>query len=93
MNWTTIYEMATLQRKTQEKFGIKKKTDYHAVPDKIGKRKEDAVFFDKKWSEKFELATAIYTRTLEGRRILIRARLESLSSSFVKSSEQVSVWK
>lgn len=48
MNWTTIYEMATLQRKTQEKFGIKKKTDYHAVPDKIGKRKEDAVFFDKK---------------------------------------------
>lgn len=51
------------------------------------------MFFTKIWSEKFEPATAIYARTPEGRRILVHARLESLTSSFVKSTEQVSEWE
>ena len=75
------------------KFGIKKKDDYHAVPDEIGKRKEDAELLAQKWTKAFDKATAVYTRSPEGRSILIRSRLESFSSTFLDSSEQISVWK
>lgn len=44
------------------KFGIKQKNDYHAVPDEIGKRKEDAELLTQKWTKAFDKATAIYTR-------------------------------
>lgn len=82
-----------LTRQPRRWFGIKRKQDYLAIPDEIGRRRESADLFAKKWTEKIDKATAVYTRNPEGRTILIRARLQSLSAAFVEKSEQISVWK
>ena len=82
-----------LYREPGRKFGLKKRNDYHAVPDVIGTRKEGAELFGEKWTKAFDKATVIYTRSPEGRRVLVRSRLESLSATFLEESDQISVWK
>src|SRR5699024_7176042 len=65
-----------LRREPQKLLGFKQKPDYLAVPEEIGKRKEDAALFCEKWNKQLEEASLHYTRTPEGRAMLIRARFE-----------------
>lgn len=64
-----------LRRESGWIFGIRKKNDYHAVPDEdvIGKRKEDTKLFAQKWTKAFDKVMEIYTRTPEGRSILVKS--------------------
>ncbi|WP_425542017.1 FAD-dependent oxidoreductase [Oceanobacillus oncorhynchi] len=39
------------------------------------------------------LAELVYTRTPEGRKVLLQARAKAMSAQFVSKSEQISVWK
>ena len=67
--------------------------DYHAVPDVIGRKKDQAEYFHKMWKKLVGSAELVYTRTLEGRKVLLQARAHSLAAAFQKKSERVSRWK
>ncbi|MEN6575024.1 MAG: DEAD/DEAH box helicase family protein [Phycisphaerales bacterium] len=67
--------------------------DYHAVPRALGKNKESAEFFRKTWSIRVGSADLIYTRTPEGRRLLLKARTRSMAQSFQKRAERLKVWQ
>jgi hypothetical protein len=67
--------------------------EYYAVPDVLARKKEFAEFFAARWQRLVGPANLIYTRTPEGRRVLLRARVHSLAASLQQRSEQVNCWK
>ncbi|WP_036718585.1 DEAD/DEAH box helicase family protein [Paenibacillus sp. JCM 10914] len=69
------------------------KRDYHAVPEEIGRRKENAERFVESWRKHVGPAELVYTRTPEGRKMLLTARTKALSSMFVHKSDRISAWR
>lgn len=67
--------------------------DYHALPEEIARRKEYGEFFLKEWNKRIGKAELIYTRTSEGRKILLTARMKAMSAKFVKKSDRISTWR
>lgn len=67
--------------------------DFFSVPDVLGRKKEFSEFFAQRWKRLVGPAQLVFTRTPEGRRLLLRARNHSLSGTFQKHSERVSCWK
>jgi superfamily II DNA or RNA helicase len=67
--------------------------DYFAVPDLLARKKEFAEVFAKKWGRHVGPVQLVYTRTPEGRKVLLRARMHSLAAAFQKRTERVSCWK
>ncbi|MGP4041799.1 DEAD/DEAH box helicase family protein [Gracilibacillus sp. D59] len=80
-----------LHRKSGKKFWVRH--DYHAIPQEIGRRKEYVELFLEKWNKKVGKAEMIYTRTPEGRKALLRARIRAMSNTFISKSERKSIWK
>jgi superfamily II DNA or RNA helicase len=70
-----------------------RKLDYHPVPNIIGQNKSYAKYFSKQWNDRLGFHRLIYTRTLEGRKILMRARFQSLAAAFQRKTEIVSSWR
>lgn len=70
-----------------------KREDYLAVPTILGANKTYAIEFSNNWAKKVGRMELIYTRTFEGRKILLRARTKSLSAAFMKKTERISSWK
>lgn len=77
----------------QSKWGPVARTDYHAVPQHIGRAKDSAQYFCEAWKRIVGKAELIFTRNTEGRQRLLQARAKSMSSAFVKKSERISVWR
>ncbi len=73
--------------------GIYSTHDYHAVPQAIGKKKEWAETFEIYWAKHVGPCNLFYTRTIEGRLILLKARESAMSASLAKTSERVSCWR
>lgn len=69
------------------------RVDYHPVPDILGQNKADAEFFAKRWGRYVGTAKLVYTRTVEGRILILQARTKSLSSVFRKKTDRVSIWE
>ena len=67
--------------------------DYFAVPDAFARKKEFAEFFAQRWRRLVGPVQLVFTRTPEGRKLLLRARNHSLSGAFQKRAERVSCWK
>ena len=67
--------------------------DYHTVPTIIATKKECAEYFAKMWSWRVGSMKLVYTRTEEGRRVLLKARTHSLASAFQKRAERRTCWK
>jgi superfamily II DNA or RNA helicase len=67
--------------------------DYFAVPDVLARKKEFAEFFAGRWKRLVGPVQLVFTRTPEGRKLLLRARNQSLSGAFQKRTERVSCWK
>lgn len=67
--------------------------DYFAVPEVLGRKKEFAEVFSANWGRHVGKVELFYTRTLEGRKMLLRARIHSFVASFQSRSERVSCWK
>ncbi len=67
--------------------------DYFVVPDLLARKKEFAEKFALCWKKLVGPVQLVFTRTPEGRRLLLRARNHSLSGAFQKRAERVSCWK
>lgn len=67
--------------------------DYHAVPEIIGQNKKNAEYFSRQWSRFVGACELVYTRTIEGRKILLRSRIDSLSAHFNDKTERINKWR
>ena len=72
--------------------GFLGRTDYHAVPSTFGARKEFAQSFAKSWNEHVGSSKLVFTRSAEGRRTLLKARMRSLAAGFQRSVDRRSAW-
>jgi len=69
------------------------RTDYHAVPEPIGRRKQYARYYLRMWRKFIGKADLVYTRSVAGRKILLKARNRSLSAAFAKKTDRTASWK
>jgi len=67
--------------------------DYHAVPKALGRNKETAEVFRKMWVLRVGWADLIYTRTPEGRLLLLKAQAHSMAKGFQRRAERLKVWQ
>ncbi|NPD46918.1 DEAD/DEAH box helicase family protein [Lentimicrobium sp. S6] len=67
--------------------------DYHAVPEIIGRNKKTAEYFERQWKRLVGSCELIYSRTIEGRKILLQSRINSLSSEFEDKTERINKWR
>lgn len=67
--------------------------DYHAVPEILGKHKKTASLFHQKWKKFVGFSDLIFTQSVEGRKLLLKSRIHSLSAQFEDKTERVSKWK
>lgn len=67
--------------------------DYHSVPELIGRNKKVAAYFERQWKRYVGACELIYTRTVEGRKILLQSRIKSLSSEFIGKTERINKWR
>ncbi|SBS37409.1 Type III restriction enzyme, res subunit [Marinomonas spartinae] len=67
--------------------------DYHAVPMRFAAKKDLAQLFYKAWKKNVGLSELIYTRTEEGRRRLLRAKMKAFSSTFKDEVKRQDRWQ
>lgn len=67
--------------------------DYHSVPDLIGRKKEFAEFFATRWRKIVGQCELVYTRSVEGRKLILKSRFHSLASEFEEKTERVNKWR
>lgn len=67
--------------------------DYHAVPEELAKRKATAEYFRYQWQQYVGNCELIFTRSAEGRRLLLTARMKSLSAQFDAPAERINKWR
>ena len=67
--------------------------DYHAVPMKFAIKKELAQIFYKSWQKNVSLSELIYTRTEDGRKRLLKAKIKSFSSTFKDEVKRQDRWQ
>lgn len=72
--------------------GLRRRTDYHAVPSVLGARKEQAEQFASLWAERIGSSDLVFTRSAEGRRLLLKARAASFAAGFQRRVDRRSVW-
>lgn len=70
-----------------------KQEDYHSIPEVIGRKKEFAVYFRNQWVATVGACDLIYTRTIEGRRLLLKSRVSAFAAQFDDKVEQVNKWR
>jgi hypothetical protein len=73
--------------------GKKVKEDFHAVPEVLGSNKKRAEIFQRHWKKAVGPCELVFTRTIEGRKMLLQARQDSLSGHIGWRSEKASQWK
>jgi len=59
-------------------FFFMKKSLYFSVPETFAKNKKSVEFFQKTWNKTLDKSDLIFTRTIEGRQILLKLRFQSL---------------
>lgn len=67
--------------------------DYHSVPEILGKNKKLAEFFENQWQRLVGSCELIFTRSIDGRKALLKSRVKSLSSQFEEKVEHVNKWR
>ena len=60
---------------------LKELNDYYNVPTVLSTNKEFAEVFSKYWKQKIGEHTLVYTRTAEGRKLLLKARMKNMALS------------
>jgi superfamily II DNA or RNA helicase len=79
-------------RKSRFMLFVKQK-DYHSVPEILGRNKNLAEHFKTQWEKIVGACDLIFTRTLEGRKALLKSRVKSLSAQFEEKIEHVNKWR
>lgn len=67
--------------------------DYHSVPEILGRNKNLAEYFKSQWERLVGSCDLIFTRTLDGRKILLMSRVKSLAAQFDDKVEHVNKWR
>jgi hypothetical protein len=67
--------------------------DYFAVPEVFAQKEEFAKFFANRWRRLAGPVRLVYTRSPDGRSLLLRAQVHSLAATFQKRPERVSRWQ
>lgn len=70
--------------KQNTKSFFKKKKIYFPVPEIFARNKKSADYFTSVWSNKIEKSELLFTRTIEGRRILLQLRFQSMLKTNVR---------
>lgn len=70
-----------------------KQKDYHSVPEILGRNKNLAEYFQSQWERLVGACDLIFTRTIEGRKLLLKARLKSLSAQLDDKVEHINKWR
>jgi hypothetical protein len=70
----------------------RRRVDYHAVPAMLGARKEAAERFAAVWAARIGGSDLVFTRSADGRQVLLRARAASFAAGFQRRVERRSVW-
>lgn len=66
---------------------------YYAVPTIFGGKKEDATVFFEFWNTYVSEANLHFTRTVDGRKLLIKARLFHVTNVFKNKTKKEVIWK
>lgn len=74
-------------------FNIVEQKDYHAVPEMLGKKKDMAYYLLKQWRINVGEGDLVYAWSIQGRKALLKARVDSLASEFQGKSERLDVWR
>ncbi|UCG01971.1 MAG: DEAD/DEAH box helicase family protein [Candidatus Heimdallarchaeota archaeon] len=72
---------------------IFKRQDYLGLPTILATNKEYSQEFGRNWAKYVGKMELIYTRTLEGRQILLQARMKSLSAGFIEKAARINSWQ
>jgi superfamily II DNA or RNA helicase len=72
--------------------GILPRRDYHAVPRALATDKDKAGCFHQHWQGRLGPARLIYTRSEEGRQLLLKARARTFSSAFQPRARRLDRW-
>jgi len=67
--------------------------NFYAVPTIFGTHKKDSSLFLKNWKNELGHSKLFYTRKLEGRRLLLKARIYHSSNTFKSVTKNTVVWK
>ena len=67
-------------------------TDYFAIPSIISSHKDNVELFKLLWNKYIGSCEIVYTRNLEGRKLLLKARKIAFSASKRESSKKISRW-
>lgn len=70
-----------------------KQKDYHSVPELLGRSKNSAEYFKDQWEQLVGTCDLIFTRTIEGRKLLLKSRVKSLAAQFDDKVEYVNKWR
>ena len=68
-------------------------TDYHSVPEILGRNKSLAEYFKLQWDKMVGSCELIFTRTIEGRKLLLKSRMKSLATQLDDQTEHVNKWR
>lgn len=79
-------------RKSKLMFLIKQ-GDYHAVPEGLGRKKEFAEYFEQQWRLFVGKCELIFTRYTEGRKLILKSRVQSLAAQFEEKIKHVNKWR
>lgn len=67
--------------------------NFYPVPEIFGNKKENALVFQNFWTKYIGRNKLVFTRQVEGRKLLLKARLFHVYNAFKKVSKEVIVWK
>lgn len=77
----------------REKFGkIINQVDYFAIPAILSSSKKDVKIFEELWKKYIGQCEIVYTRNIEGRRLLLKARKLAFSASKRSKTKKISRW-
>lgn len=68
------------------------RADYHAVPTIFGTHKRDAERFAASWNKRVGSSKLVFTRSAEGRKLLLKARARSFAAEFQRSVDRRTAW-
>ncbi|MBQ8668567.1 DEAD/DEAH box helicase family protein [bacterium] len=70
-----------------------KQKDYFSLPSIVSQRKEDVLIFERLWRKYIGDVEIFYTRNIDGRKRLLKARKDSYSANMRKKSKKLSKWQ
>ena len=73
--------------------GKVKQTDYFSIPAILSSNRQGVDIFKRLWEKHIGECDVVYTRNIEGRQLLLKARKDASSASKRKKSKRLSKWQ